>query len=504
MSGLPDTAKPAIPRGLRLQWEPVQDAHVLLYPEGMVQLNGSAAAILSRCDGLRTMTEIVADLERAYGASGLAADVQAFVTRALQTRWLELPGVNTRFASQADAPAPTTLRGPGPVKMAQGVGPPFWLLLELTYRCPLHCVFCYNPTEFAGTGPELPTADWLRVLREARALGAVQLGLSGGEPLEREDLETIVGEARGLGYYVNLITSGVGLTAARIAALKAAGLDHIQLSFQDSTRELNDFLSSTRTFELKSKVAALIRAHEYPMVLNVVLHRLNIDHVGEILDMAERMGAQYVELANTQYYGWAWLNRQQLLPSRAQLERAEALTQRFRERVGERIQVYFVVPDYFERRPKACMGGQGSVFLAIAPDGTAMPCHAARMLPDLELPSVGSADIRSIWYDSQAFNHFRGEAWMKEPCRSCPERVKDFGGCRCQAYLLTGDAANADPVCDLSPHHHLVTEAVARAESAATLPATREHVLVFRDHRTSIPVVPGNPPAAAAVEEPLR
>ncbi len=188
---------------------------------------------------------------------------------------------------------------------ASPVGPPLWLLLELTYRCPLHCVFCYNPTDFARTGPELDTADWLRVLREARALGAVQLGLSGGEPLARDDLEVIVAEAHTLGFYINLITSGIGMTAARIAALKAAGLDHIQLSFQDSTREMNDFLSSTRTFELKSKVAALIRAHDYPMVLNVVLHRHNIDHVAEILAMAEAMGAQYVELANTQYYGWA-------------------------------------------------------------------------------------------------------------------------------------------------------------------------------------------------------
>ena len=386
----------------------------------------------------------------------------------------------------------------GAAQSAPRVGPPLWLLLELTYRCPLHCVFCYNPTDFARTGPEIATADWVRVLHEARALGAVQLGLSGGEPLVREDLEVIVAEAHALGYYINLITSGVGLTRARIAALKSAGLDHIQLSFQDSTREMNDFLSSTRTFELKAQVAALIREHGYPMVLNVVLHRLNIDHVGEILEMAQALGAQYVELANTQYYGWAWLNRAQLLPSRAQLERAEATTQRFRERVGGQMQIYFVVPDYFETRPKACMNGLGSVFLAIAPDGTAMPCHAARMLPGLELPNVQAADIRSIWYESRAFNRFRGEGWMKEPCRSCPERSKDFGGCRCQAYLLTGDADNTDPVCELSPQHALVTDAVARAERAARADsaqrpagAAREQPLIFRDHRTSIPVLPG-------------
>jgi len=365
------------------------------------------------------------------------------------------------------------------------VGPPLWLLLELTYRCPLHCVFCYNPTEFARTGAELATADWIRVLREARSLGSVQLGLSGGEPLMREDLEALVAEAHALGYYINLITSGVGMTEERIGALKRAGLDHIQLSFQDSTREMNDFLSSTRTFELKAQVAALIRKYDYPMVLNVVLHRLNIDHVGEILEMAERMGAQYVELANTQYYGWAWLNRAQLLPSRAQLTRAEEVTQRFRERVGGRMQVYFVVPDYFETRPKACMNGLGSVFLAIAPDGTALPCHAARMLPGLNLPNVREHDVRAIWYHSAAFNQFRGEAWMKEPCRHCPERSKDHGGCRCQAYLLTGDAANADPVCELSPHHDRVVAAVAEAERLA---AARPAPLIFRDHRISIAV----------------
>ncbi|HEU5442454.1 MAG TPA: pyrroloquinoline quinone biosynthesis protein PqqE [Steroidobacteraceae bacterium] len=362
-------------------------------------------------------------------------------------------------------------------------GPPLWLLLELTYRCPLHCVFCYNPTDFGTVGRELETAEWLRVLQEARALGSVQLGLSGGEPLVRDDLETIVAAAHQLGFYTNLITSGVGLTETRLRALKDGGLDHIQLSFQDSTRQMNDFLSSTRTFELKSRVAALIKQYRYPMVLNVVLHRLNIDHVEDILNMAERMGAEYVELANTQYYGWAWRNREQLLPSRAQLRRAEEVTARFRERVGSRMRIFFVVPDYFETRPKPCMSGLGRVFLGIAPDGTALPCQAARMLPGLDFPSVREASIRSIWYDSPAFNRYRGEDWMKEPCRSCPERARDFGGCRCQAYLLTGDPANADPVCELSPHHHLVTEAVERASRrTAALPA--EQPLVFRDHRT--------------------
>ena len=354
-------------------------------------------------------------------------------------------------------------------------GPPLWLLLELTYRCPLHCAFCYNPTDYAGTGDELDTADWIRVLREARALGAVQLGLSGGEPLTRSDLEEIVAEAHRLGFYTNLITSGVGLTETRLRNFKAAGLDHIQLSFQDSSRQMNDFLSSTRTFDLKSKVAALIKRYEYPMVLNVVLHRLNIDHVEEILEMALKLGAEYVELANTQYYGWAWHNRDQLLPSRAQVEKAEQTMQRFRARVGRQMQIYFVVPDYFERRPKPCMNGLGSIFLTVTPDGTALPCHAARMLPGLEFPNVRRASIEAIWYGSSGFNHFRGDDWMKEPCRSCPEKTRDFGGCRCQAYLMTGDAANADPVCDLSPHHHLVTDAVARADRNAESSKPPQH-----------------------------
>jgi pyrroloquinoline quinone biosynthesis protein E len=382
-------------------------------------------------------------------------------------------------------------------------GPPLWLLLELTYRCPLHCAFCYNPLEFARIETELATQEWIRVLREARAAGAVQLGLSGGEPLARDDLELLVAEAHALGFYVNLITSGVGLNETRMAALKEAGLDHVQLSFQDSTKQLNDFLSSTRTFELKSKVAALIRKYDFPMVLNVVLHRLNIDHVGEILEMAERLGAEYVELANTQFYGWAWHNREQLMPSRAQVERAEATTRAFRERVGGRMQIYFVVPDYFETRPKPCMNGLGSIFLTVAPDGLALPCHAARMLPGLDLPNVRAASIEQIWYESAGFNRYRGDAWMKEPCRSCPEKTRDFGGCRCQAFLMTGDAANADPVCDRSADHALVTDTVARADAraapalgaaeaavshtaAASHPAAAMRPLVFRNPDNSL------------------
>lgn len=366
---------------------------------------------------------------------------------------------------------------------AEAIPGPRWVNAEITYKCPLHCVFCYNPIDYTRFGPELSTEDWLRAFREARELGAVQLGLSGGEPLMRDDVEIMVAEATKLGYYVNLITSGIGLTEERIAAFRDGGLGQIQLSFQDSTRELNDFLSSTRTFELKSRVAKLIKKYEYPMVLNVVLHRMNIDHVGQILAMAERMGAEHVELANTQYYGWAFANRDRLLPSRDQLERAEAVTNEFRARVGNAMKVYFVVPDYYATRPKKCMNGWGTTFLNIAADGVALPCHEARMLPGLEFPNVREHDVRWIWYESRGFNAYRGTGWMKEPCRSCPERLVDCGGCRCQAYLLTGDAANADPVCDLSPHHGLVTAAVAAAQDPR--PRVHEQPILFRDDRNS-------------------
>ncbi|MGH8012052.1 MAG: pyrroloquinoline quinone biosynthesis protein PqqE [Candidatus Binataceae bacterium] len=358
-------------------------------------------------------------------------------------------------------------------------GNPLWLLAELTYRCPLHCVYCSNPVDYARRQAELSTKSWIKILSEARALGAVQLGFSGGEPLMRDDLEALVREGHAFGYYINLITSGIGLNERRIAALREAGLDHIQLSFQDSTRELNDFLSHTRTFDLKLKLACLIKQHGYPMVLNVVLHRQNLDHVERILEMAERLGAEYLELANTQYYGWAYLNRQQLLPSHNQIARAEAVISDYRQRAGS-IKVYWVVPDYYERRPKPCMNGWGSVFMAITADGVALPCHQARMLPGFHFPRVLEHPLRWIWYESPAFNAFRGFGWMREPCRSCPERTKDFGGCRCQAYLLTGDAASTDPVCDLAPSHGVVIDAVARARRQ-----TEGKPIYFRDDRNS-------------------
>lgn len=372
------------------------------------------------------------------------------------------------------------------------IAPPLWLLAELTYRCPLHCPFCYNPVGYANDRTELTTEQWFDVMRQARRLGAAQLGFSGGEPLLRDDLEDLVGEGRRLGFYTNLITSGIGLTEARLARMKDLGLDHIQLSFQDSTREMNDFLSSTKTFDLKARVARLIRQYDYPMVLNVVLHRFNLDHVERIIDMALEMGVDYLELANAQYYGWALINRAQLMPTQAQLTRAESVVNACRARIGNRMRILFVVPDYFEQRPKACMNGWGSVFLGIAPDGTALPCHAARTLPGIDFPNVRDTSVEAIWYASDAFNRYRGDAWMKDPCRTCADKERDFGGCRCQALAMTGDAANADPVCAKSPRHGDVQAIVMHAhKEQATQAAQIEGVwqpaqrIVFRSDANS-------------------
>lgn len=358
---------------------------------------------------------------------------------------------------------------------------PRWLLAELTYACPLQCPYCSNPLDYAAHGEELGTEDWRRVLREARALGALQLGLSGGEPLVRPDLDALVHEARTLGYYSNLITSGYGLDDARVAALREAGLDHIQISFQAPGQELNDRIAGTRTWAHKVDMARAVKRHGFPMVLCFVIYRDNIAQIGEMLALAETLEADYVELATVQYYGWAARNRARLLPTLEQVREAEAAVQAWRAaRAGSATKVYFVVPDYYEKRPKPCMNGWGSVFLTVTPDGLALPCHAARQLPGLAFPDLRTSSVHEAWYASDAFNRFRGRDWMREPCRSCPEQEQDFGGCRCQAYLYTGDPANTDPVCEHSPLRGRIDAAIA--EAAAT---PREFPLLFRNPRNS-------------------
>ena len=363
------------------------------------------------------------------------------------------------------------------------ITPPRWLLAELTYKCPLQCPYCSNPLDYAAHKSELNTEDWKRVLTQARKMGAVQLGFSGGEPLTRQDLPELVTHARQLGYYSNLITSGYGLTEDKIIQLKEAGLDHIQVSIQASTQELNDHLAGTESYETKKQVAHLVKKHGYPMVLCVVIHRENIHQMEQILEMAEELGADYLELANTQYYGWAHHNRDLLLPTKEQFEEAEAIAQAYKEKVAGKMKIYYVIPDFYEDRPKACMNGWGTTFLTIAPDGVALPCHSARDLPGLDCPNVNDYNIEEIWNESKAFNFFRGNDWMKEPCRSCDEKEKDFGGCRCQAYILTGDMYNTDPVCSKSPDHHVIQEALDSARASAL--SDNEKPLVFRNSKNS-------------------
>ncbi|MEW8072089.1 MAG: pyrroloquinoline quinone biosynthesis protein PqqE [Candidatus Thiodiazotropha endolucinida] len=359
---------------------------------------------------------------------------------------------------------------------------PLWLLAELTYKCPLQCPYCSNPLDIARYKDELSTEEWIRVFREARAMGAVQLGFSGGEALVRKDLEVLIAEAHKLGYYTNLLTSGVGMDETRIKAFKEAGLDHIQVSFQASSEELNNFIAGNNSFQHKLEMARLVKKYEYPMVLCFVLHRHNESQVEQILEMSYALEADYVELATTQYYGWALHNREQLLPSRAQVEEAEVVAHRYQEKFKGKMRIFYVVPDYHEERPKACMNGWGAVFLTVAPDGTALPCHAAGELPGLTFPNVRDHSIEWIWNESSDFNRFRGYGWMKEPCRNCDEKEKDFGGCRCQAYLLTGDAANADPVCGKSPHHERIVQMVNETNTPSE-PDTAP--LVFRNMRNS-------------------
>lgn len=360
------------------------------------------------------------------------------------------------------------------------IKPPLWLLAELTYACPLQCAYCSNPVDYAGHGKTMDTETWLRVLRDARQMGALQLGLSGGEPLVRQDLEVLVTEATKLGYYSNLITSGIGMDAARARALKAAGLDHIQVSFQSSEANQNDEIAGMRAYAHKVDMARAVKAAGFPMVLCFVLHRDNLHRLREMLDLAIELEADYVELATTQYYGWALLNRDRLLPTLEQVREAETVANEYQARLKGKMDIYFVVPDYYEKRPKPCMNGWGSVFLLVTPDGTALPCHAARQLPGFEFPNVQSSSIKDIWQTSDAFNRFRGNAWMKEPCASCPEKEKDFGGCRCQAFQFTGDAAATDPVCDKSPLRHLVDAAISSARTT-----TIEKPMIFRNPKNS-------------------
>ncbi|UCE86078.1 MAG: pyrroloquinoline quinone biosynthesis protein PqqE [Deltaproteobacteria bacterium] len=343
---------------------------------------------------------------------------------------------------------------------------PYNLIAELTYRCPLRCVYCSNPLAYREVRDELDASDWLRVFRAAAELGALHVGLTGGEPTLRADLEEIVRGATRYDLYAHLVTAGTTLSAEGLEALRAAGLRSVQLSIQDSKPDASDRIAGSASFERKLAFARFVKAQALHLSLNVVLHRHNLERVGELIELARALDADRLELANAQYYGWAHVNRAGLLPTRAQVDDAASVVRAARERFA-RPEILFVLPDFHRARPKPCMGGWGRQNLLVRPDGVALPCHAAAEIPGLEFWSVADRSLRACWEDAPGMNAFRGEAWMREPCRSCADRARDFGGCRCQALLLAGDAAATDPACPLSPHHALVRDARAAAEDAA-------------------------------------
>ncbi|MER5772155.1 pyrroloquinoline quinone biosynthesis protein PqqE [Streptomyces sp. NPDC001985] len=350
------------------------------------------------------------------------------------------------------------------------IAPPWALLAELSHGCPLRCAYCSNPTELVGRSDELTTAEWAGTFTQAAALGVVQSHLSGGEPLLRRDLTEIVAAADGAGIHTQLVTSGVGLSERRLAALAGAGLRSVQLSVQHADPGASERIAGARSFAAKERAARLVRESGLPLGLNAVLHRANLDAVDALIDLGLAWGAQRLELANAQFYGWALRNRDALLPGRPQLARARDRVERRRPALAGRMELLWVVPDYADGRAKPCMGGWGAVSLTVAPDGRVHPCPAAAALPGLDAPSVRDHSLEWIWHDSPSFNLYRGEEWMRDPCRGCELRTRDFGGCRCQAYALTGDATRTDPVCSRSPDHGLVRDLVDRAATAPAAP----------------------------------
>ena len=344
---------------------------------------------------------------------------------------------------------------------------PLALIAEITHRCPLHCVYCSNPLQMAAAKSELSTEEWLRVFRQAGELGVLHLHLTGGEPLARADLTELIDGAHAANLYTNLITSGIGLSTTRLTALVNAGLDHIQLSFQDSREDTANWIAGTRAHAHKVELAKAIRKHRGAFTINLVVHRQNLDHLPEMISFIEQLAPDRMEIAHAQYYGWALQNRAALLPTRAQLDKAIEVVAAAESRLAGKIRVDSVVPDYYGRFPKPCMGGWGRRLMLIDPAGKVLPCHAAGVIPGIEFESVSNHSLEWIWRESSAFRRFRGEEWMPEPCRSCERRTEDFGGCRCQAFLLTGNAEATDPACSLAPAHSIVEAAVREANSGA-------------------------------------
>jgi PqqA peptide cyclase len=357
---------------------------------------------------------------------------------------------------------------------------PLALIAEVTHRCPLHCVYCSNPMELAGTSSELSTSEWTSVFEQAGKLGMLHAHFTGGEPLARNDLTELIAAARAAGLYTNLITSGVGLNEQRLQTLVDAGLDHIQISFQDSREEAANWIAGAKAhahkIELSRSIGRYVDQRKLAFTVNLVVHRQNLDHLEEMIAFIEQLNPERVEIAHAQYYGWALANRAALMPTKAQLEKAVAIVAEAEKRLAGHMRIDSVVPDYYAKYPKACMGGWGRKLMLINPAGKVLPCHAAEVLPGMSFENVRENTLQWIWQESSSFQKFRGERWMPEPCRSCERRTEDFGGCRCQAFLLAGDATVTDPACSLAPSHSIVEAAVQEANAsdatASVVPAS--------------------------------
>ena len=361
---------------------------------------------------------------------------------------------------------------------------PYLLLAELTHRCPLHCPYCSNPSNYP-VGEELSTADWRRVIYEAAEMGILHIGFSGGEPLQRSDLAQLVSAAHQAGLYSNLITSALGLGRPRAEELKAAGLDNVQISFQSDQAPLADRIAGTTAHAKKLEAARMVRELGFPLTVNVVLHRGNIDRLEQLIGLAEMLEAERIELANTQYYGWAYRNRALLLPTREQIAEAVRISETAKARLQGKLEILFVTPDYYSERPKPCMNGWGRRFLTVNPVGDVLPCPTAGEIPGLRFDNVRSRSLPWIWTDSAAFNRFRGTEWMPSPCRDCEFREIDYGGCRCQAALITGNPEVTDPACALSPYRHKLSAFVESCQGAPALGSAVETAapgLVFRQN----------------------
>lgn len=474
---------PSLPRHVHIRYDPLRQAFAVLSPERVFWPNNISLDILSRCDGCSDVGQIIASLAAEYEATeaDVTDDVIAFLQQwsdRLLVRLLDRP-------ENRDRPAPGTVPGfdGHPLrtgKVVQRAGskallPPIGMLAELTHRCPLQCPYCSNPIELLKANREMATEAWLDLFRQAADLGVLQVHLSGGEPTLRRDLEQLIAGLSARGVYTNLITSGIGIVEGRIAAFAAAGLDHLQLSIQGARPATTDRIGNLRgSHDKKLETARQARAAGLPLTINAPIHRHNIDEVPELIQLALSLGAERLEIANVQYAGWALANRAVLMPDRAAVDRQAEYVEAARKELTGVMNIDFVPPDYFAIYPKPCMGGWARDAFVVTPDGTVLPCHAAQTIRSLEFERFGPHELAEIWTDSAAFNAFRGTGWMQEPCRSCERREIDWGGCRCQAMAIAGDAAATDPACIKSPLHARMAMIVEAACDTASTGGERE------------------------------